>query len=551
MALKRIYEAYTEVSRQDDPQNPGVYTIQYEYTYSFWDDVAKAVEAGTQPSSYMGGYAGAPPEPQAYSWPTDTPLDAYTVPTDPAAAGYVAQYAGQYVTVYHDGAGGVTYAPADVCDLAIKNIRPQAPSGPGAPGSVSFEATTSAATVTVNVHEAASGAFVLSLFQVAPGLLGTNLAPGNYALRVQDAQGCQLGISPEILFTVPTAPALVVLGCMDEEATNYNPLATEDNGTCRYAPRWVGAWSPEGVKVTVAPAGDPLPAYLSAELLAGYPVGHPLAASRPLVRVALLRATVAPSGLATFDLAPYLRAELGSLQQGARRLDLNSATAHTSDLFVGFQLLVGGASVAKGYALNSALDEVTLELLRGSDLPLSPFGKTLPVWGGYDFPVYALDEDPSGRFGLVTPRPAANDGTKDIRVVNLPCPRYGLPVAWLAPGGGFGYWVFAGNHALGDEVGEGQSYLEATTQQLRYSSRTASRQVVEASSGVFSQRALAEGLRTLRRSVQAWYQPEGPGTTWVPITLKGGSFPAYREGRNRYEATIQFTEAVPQYVQGQ
>ncbi|RPD45820.1 hypothetical protein DNI29_16860 [Hymenobacter sediminis] len=74
---------------------------------------------------------------------------------------------------------------------------------------------------------------------------------------------------------------------------------------------------------------------------------------------------------------------------------------------------------------------------------------------------------------------------------------------------------------------------------------------MEAYSGVFSEKAFVEGLRTLRRAVQAWYQPEGPGTEWVAIVLKAGTFPAYREGRRRYEATISFTEARPQLVQGQ
>ncbi|OON69891.1 hypothetical protein B0919_03825 [Hymenobacter sp. CRA2] len=41
-------------------------------------------------------------------------------------------------------------------------------------------------------------------------------------------------------------------------------------------------------------------------------------------------------------------------------------------------------------------------------------------------------------------------------------------------------------------------------------------------------------------------QQEGP---WVPILLKGGSFPTYREGR-RAQTTIQFTEALPAAVQG-
>lgn len=168
----------------------------------------------------------------------------------------------------------------------------------------------------------------------------------------------------------------------------------------------------------------------------------------------------------------------------------------------------------------------------------------LPVWAGYGLPVSVLDVVA----GVVQELEATASGQ---RLVHMACPRHGLPVAWLSPEGGFGYWVFSGQPVYGDEVGEGQPYHESQTQELRYSSRAASRATVEAYSGVFSEKALVEGLRTLRRAVQAWYQPEGPGTEWVAITLKGGNFPAYREGRRRYEATISFIEARPQFVQGQ
>ena len=229
---------------------------------------------------------------------------------------------------------------------------------------------------------------------------------------------------------------------------------------------------------------------------------------------------------------------------------MNSPTAQTEDLIVGYRLRVGGQSLAHGYAVNSAAEAAELEagLTRW---PLSPFGLSLPTWPGYAYDVSVLSTDVTGRLGRV--ELVAHEADVDSAWVNvaMSCPRNGLPVAWLAPEGGYGYFVFAGFHLRGDSVAEGQAYTEAGTGQTRLSSREGSRRTLEAYTGPFAQQSLAEGLRTLRRAVQAWYQPEGPGTAWVPIVLKGGSFPAYRVGRNRYEASIQFTEAIPQYVQGQ
>jgi hypothetical protein len=369
---------------------------------------------------------------------------------------------------------------------------------------------------------------------------------GRYRADVTDAQHCTASLEYEIAAPPP------IVGCLDEEASNYNPLATQGDSTlCTYTPRWVGAWCPDGVPVVVRPPTLPAPASLSAELYAGFPVGHPLAPGRPLRYVATLRATVAPTGLATFDLAPYLRSELGALQDdGSRRLDLNSLTAQTDDLYVGFRLEMAGKGIANGYALNSALGETKLEGLRIGQDPLWPFGLTFPIWPGFNYRTSTLHDDASGRLGTVQTAPPA-DFSAQGRLLPMPCPSNPLPVAWLGPEGGYGYWVFQGRHRYGDDIGEGQPYTEALSNELRYSRRAPSRQTVEASSGVFADRALVEGLRSLRRAVQAWYRPTGLVGPWVPIVLQAGNFPAYREGRRRYEATIQFSEAPPQYGQGQ
>ncbi len=442
------------------------------------------------------------------------------------------------------GGGGVA-----TCDLLISNVVLTQPTTVGGTGGMSASISTRYPPLTMSVTRLAPLPEITSpLANTQPGALVLSAVPiGQFRLNVKDAQNCEA--SHEYAIAAPPP----IIGCMDEAASNFDSLATQaDNTLCVYTPRWVGAWHPEGVPVYYRPPAVPSVAYVAGDLYAGFPVGHSLAGVRPLAYVATIKATVGLSGLATFNLAPYLRSELGALlSDGSRRLDLNSLTAQTEDLYVGFRLEVGGRGVAQGYAVNSVLSEIELEQLRTEQDPLWPFGKTLPRWPGFDYQVSCLVNDTSGRLGKVVTVLSEADPDNDWREVHLSCPTNALPVAWLSPEGGFGYWVFRGNHAYGDEVGEGAPYIEAKTNELRYSSRGPSRETIEASTGVYSDRDLVEGLRTLRRGVQAWYQPDGPGSAWRPVFLKGGAFPAYREGRRRYEATVQFTEAAPQYVQGQ
>ena len=554
MALKRIYYSLTETSRQDDPDNPGVYDIFYETQESIWDDEAKTLTKSTGSDRYTGGYSGAPEPPGGYSWPADVPVDAYTVPAA-GMPGHVAGRQGQYTTIYHDQAGDVLREYSPVCDLRVFNLVGRAPENGSATGAVEFNASTSAAWVSASLTNQGSGPFSpgTPLVQVAPGRLAIQqVPPGTYALSVEDERQCAVGFNPLLLVTVPLAPPPVVRGCTDQEASNYNALATENDGTCRYAPRWLGLWHPDGIQATL-PATSATSAYVSGEVWAGFPPGHELAAGRPMALVATVRATVSPrTGLATFNLAPYLRGTVGSLQtDGGRRLDRNAATADSEDLFTGFRLWVGGQIRASGYALNSSLSEVDLERHRTQNLPLSPFGRVLPRWAGYPVRYSGMGADATGRYGVLGVGEFAGAGDSFVSTVTLPCPRHGLPVCWLAPEGGYGYWVFSGNHSYGDDIAEGQTYSEAGTGELRLSQREGSRRTIEASSGVFSRQSFADGLRTLRRAAQAWYQPGGVGTAWVPIVLRSGSFPAYREGRRRYEVTIQFTEAGAVAVQGQ
>jgi hypothetical protein len=361
------------------------------------------------------------------------------------------------------------------------------------------------------------------------------LPPATYYVGVADASGAVVGRNVTIKAYV--AP---VSGCMDEYATDYDPTATTA-GTCTYVPTWRSAWGPTGVAVAVPALDGQVKAYTEAELRIGFREGHPLADVRPLGDPLKLRATVGPQGFAVFRLGPYLRSALGVADEsGGQRLDLNSPTATTDDLYVGYELRrTTGELLEHGYALNAAVPDDGL----GYGVKLGAWPTTPdPSWPEYEWEQSMLDSSGTGRYGTIT--------TFAADKVRLPCPTNPLPVAWLAPGGGFGFWVFQGRPQLGDDVGEGQSFTEASTGERRWSQRGEARGTIAASSGVFNGPQFAEGLRTLWRSPQVWYQPE-PDGEWVPVTLQGGQFPVRRMGLARTEVSLTFTESRAAYVQGQ
>jgi hypothetical protein len=360
--------------------------------------------------------------------------------------------------------------------------------------------------------------------------------PNTYAVRVTDANGAVANSSVTVLpYSAPKD------GCQDEYATNYDPAATSD-AACTYEPLWRSVWGPTNVAVAVPAVAGQMKHYIEAELFIGFRPGHPLAASRPLGEPIPLRATVGPQGFAVFQLGPYLRPTLGAPDGlGGYRLDLNSYTARIDDLYVGYELrrAVTAELLEHGYALNAAVPDAQLSPM------LSPFAEPLPVWPSFDYIVTTRSTERRG-FGVLgyeTP-----DGIGDVYA--MPCPANPLPVAWLAPGGGYGYWVFQGRPQLGDDVGEGQTFTEAGTGERRFSQRGETRGTITASTGIFNGPRFGEGLRTLWASPQVWYQPQ-LGGEWVPVTLGSGSFPLRRLGLARTEVSLTFTEARPHYAQGQ
>jgi hypothetical protein len=363
----------------------------------------------------------------------------------------------------------------------------------------------------------------------------TGLSAGPHTLFVRDSS---LGMVQQN-FTIGVAVA-PVFGCMDEYGSDYDPDATQ-SAACTYVPAWRSAW--QDMAVRVAAVQGQTESYIEAHLIIGFRTGHPLAVVRPQAAPVLLRATVSPTGYALFKLGHYLRTELGAPDgSGGYRLDLNSGTSLSTDLFVGYELRrTTGEMLQHGYALNSALPDDDLH----DGLTLSPFAR-LPIWPGFDdYRVMRLSSTSAGRYPTIT-----NSAAVDGSTVLLACPINPVPVVWLAPGSGYGYWVFQGRPQLGDEVGEGQTFQEAKTGETRYSQRGETRKTISASSGTFDGQHLLDGLRTLTAAPQIWYKPT-PTSDWVPVTLDGSSFPAGRLGVRRTEVRITLKEGKARPAQGQ
>lgn len=426
--------------------------------------------------------------------------------------------------------------------LVLESVEPER-AGADGKGSVVLDTAGGTAPLTVSIPALTQAPLQLN----ANGAISLADVPaGSYVAQVADSGDPVQRLSVPFV-VLPYLPPVV--GCFDEEALNYDPLVTQpDNALCVYAPQWRSLWPSLEVPV-VLPTDSALPPFVRLDLYAGRPVGHPEEGSRPLAFVTSLRATVAPrTGVATVDVAPYLRTLLGALQSdGSRRLDLNSLEAFGSDLYTYFRLKLGDRTMQSGYVLNAAPLDFTPHL---AGVPLTPFGLRIPAWPGFSEPMALLITSENGRFGYVVGTEDWSNEDADVLPVFMPCPQNPVPVRWLSPEGGYGHWVFSGRPIVGDTIGEGQTYQEAGTAETRYSDAGQARRTLQLSTGVFGGRNLVEGLRTLRRAVQVWYQPE-VGGAWVPVTLPRGSWPAYRVGQPRYEFSVTMTEAAPQYVQGQ
>lgn len=162
-----------------------------------WDTVAKAVVGPTSFNDSTG---------TNYSKPTGEIADRYPIT------------GGQVRTVYHNGSGGVTFVDI-TCDLAISGVAVVAETSALNDGIAQVFATTTHGPIQYskdNVNWQGGSTF-------------SGLPPGSYTAYVLDNDGCISSQAFTIAAYVPPAP---ILGCTNPAATNYNPSATEDDGTC-------------------------------------------------------------------------------------------------------------------------------------------------------------------------------------------------------------------------------------------------------------------------------------------------------------------------------
>lgn len=122
-----------------------------------------------------------------------------------------------------------------VCDIAVGDIIVSAETSLGAnDGTATITATSSAGGLQMRFYNTLYSAFLSNRDwkDIASGVPKsfTNLTPGYYQFEVRDGNGCSLPF-----FTVLISK-FEVWGCTDPEATNYDPSATSNDGTCDYTP---------------------------------------------------------------------------------------------------------------------------------------------------------------------------------------------------------------------------------------------------------------------------------------------------------------------------
>jgi hypothetical protein len=131
-------------------------------------------------------------------------------------------------TVTFSGSPGVTVISqqdniSPVCDLAITSVATTGESAPGGNGIAQVFATSSNGPIQYSLDN--------SSWQSSSSF--SALAGGSYTAYVKDDLSCLANQAFSISAYVPPAP---VLGCTNPAASNYNPAATQDDGTCVFPP---------------------------------------------------------------------------------------------------------------------------------------------------------------------------------------------------------------------------------------------------------------------------------------------------------------------------
>lgn len=127
----------------------------------------------------------------------------------------------------------VTVPPEPVCDLFLTAPSAQGPSSAGwNDGSITVTPTGTKPDIQIRATRVgqAEGPWVAGAVNGVPFTI-PSLVAGDYYITARDGGGC---FSPTLTVNVP---AFAKAGCTDPTATNYDPEATANDGTCTYAPK--------------------------------------------------------------------------------------------------------------------------------------------------------------------------------------------------------------------------------------------------------------------------------------------------------------------------
>ena len=515
MALTLLLDTYVFNSRSQDANNPAVVNELYDHTSYSYDDTVRAVYVMGPAAYTYANYGGAPPMPANFALDPSVVVAVYVVP--PAGAGSDATATGKQRTVYHNGAGGLTYVDVPV-PLVVKYLRPYAPVPPATTGTVTAIASGGTGPWSGAVDGGAATTPVpTGVIQIS------GLTVGAHTLIVSDAVGHTLTIS----FTIDPAP---VIGCMLPRALNYNPLATTDASpsTCVFAapaaplPALVAAHLPVPVTVQASPTVGGLPALVLVVLeTATSPAG-------PWAEFARLRKSCDATATASFNLSEHAKALL------------RVSTPVESGLDAGLSALLRVSY--------SVLDPVTAVVVLSAVLGVCRVLNAVVA--------------PTENAPLATPAPYATlppgaalwttSATLAGGVVAVPLPLtagtcYARQFVWLNAAGAWDSGFFFGRHQHGTDQAEAITYREATG-----TDRYARRGVVRDTLQVYSDKldfATYQALRGIRSSLQV-YERQGPGV-YAPVLVAVDSYAEYQEQTDK-TFTVNFTVSYPpQLIQTQ
>lgn len=146
---------------------------------------------------------------------------------------------GNLYTVTESDGDKITFT--QVQSFPYAELAPQAPA-PTAPDDLVLSVTKTDATVNGGTGAVAASvtgtnspfSFTLNGGSQKSGtsVSWSSLVPGTYTVEVTDAAGYKRSAT----LTITEPAAVLVYGCTDPTATNYDPTATTDNGTCTYNP---------------------------------------------------------------------------------------------------------------------------------------------------------------------------------------------------------------------------------------------------------------------------------------------------------------------------